>query len=86
VAAAVPMVPGKAAVCPYRHGWSYAGGSPHSTFYNDLQDMDAKNTHFFGNSSFRLNQREVCNATLSGHDTFVLMPTGGACYAVVDLC
>jgi hypothetical protein len=42
--------------------------------------MDAKNTHFFGNSSFRLNQREVCNATLSGQDTFVLMPTGGACF------
>jgi bloom syndrome protein len=40
--------------------------------------MDAKNNHFFGNSSYRLNQREVCNATLSGQDTFVLMPTGGA--------
>lgn len=36
------------------------------------------NTEFFGNTNYRYNQREVCNATLSGRDTFVLMPTGGA--------
>lgn len=47
------------------------------------QDMDRMNTEFFGNTNYRFNQREVCNATLSRRDTFVLMPTGGGkslCY------
>ncbi len=45
--------------------------------------MDRKNSEFFGNTTFRLNQREVVNASLSKRDTFVLMPTGGGkslCY------
>lgn len=35
------------------------------------------NKRVFGNHSFRPNQREVINATMSGCDVFVLMPTGG---------
>ncbi|KAL3538533.1 hypothetical protein ACH5RR_001899 [Cinchona calisaya] len=39
--------------------------------------LEANNKRVFGNHSFRPNQREVINATMSGHDVFVLMPTGG---------
>ncbi|XP_050210457.1 ATP-dependent DNA helicase Q-like 4A isoform X2 [Mercurialis annua] len=48
-----------------------------STNFPWTKKLEAYNKKVFGNHSFRPNQREVINATMSGYDVFVLMPTGG---------
>ncbi|XP_072962259.1 ATP-dependent DNA helicase Q-like 4A isoform X2 [Typha angustifolia] len=48
-----------------------------STDFPWTKKLEANNRKVFGNHSFRPNQREVINATMSGNDVFVLMPTGG---------
>ncbi|WCJ18349.1 ATP-dependent DNA helicase Q-like 4A [Euphorbia peplus] len=48
-----------------------------STNFPWTQKLQTHNKRVFGNHSFRPNQREVINATMSGYDVFVLMPTGG---------
>lgn len=41
------------------------------------QELAELNRSIFGNKNFRKHQKEIMNATLSGRDCFVLMPTGG---------
>ncbi|KAK8966560.1 ATP-dependent DNA helicase Q-like 4A [Platanthera guangdongensis] len=48
-----------------------------SVDFSWTKKLEAYNRKVFGNHSFRPNQREVINATMSGYDVFVLMPTGG---------
>ncbi|XP_078433768.1 DNA helicase (RECQl4A) [Wolffia australiana] len=48
-----------------------------SVDFSWTRKLEANNRKVFGNHSFRPNQREIINATMSGYDVFVLMPTGG---------
>ncbi|XP_068329052.1 ATP-dependent DNA helicase Q-like 4A isoform X1 [Pyrus communis] len=60
---------------------NYIEGSKDKKWSSDnfpwTKKLEDGNKKVFGNHSFRLNQREVINATMSGYDVFVLMPTGG---------
>ena len=40
-------------------------------------DIHRVNQDYFGNGSFRLNQKQCINASMSKRDCFVMMPTGG---------
>ena len=40
-------------------------------------DINRANKDYFGNATFRLNQKQCINASMSGRDCFVMMPTGG---------
>src|SRR5260221_3593798 len=42
-----------------------------------LEKIEQALKQYFGHETFRAGQREVIEHTLSGQDTFVLMPTGG---------
>lgn len=51
--------------------------------YEHSEKLQVVFSEIFGLRSFRPNQLQVINATLTGHDCFVLMPTGGGkslCY------
>ncbi|XP_062077326.1 ATP-dependent DNA helicase Q-like 4A isoform X2 [Humulus lupulus] len=60
---------------------NYIEGSDNKKWSNQdfpwTKKLEANNKRVFGNHSFRPNQREIINATLSNCDVFVLMPTGG---------
>jgi len=48
-----------------------------------IDDLEYANRYVFGNSTFRLKQREIIERAVEGNDVFVLMPTGGGkslCY------
>ena len=44
---------------------------------DDLLEPEGVLRHFFGYRSFRPHQDEAIHALLAGHDTVVLLPTGG---------
>ena len=51
-------------------------------------NLEAELKHYFGFSQFKGDQKQIVQSLLSGHDTFVIMPTGGGkslCYQLSAL-
>ena len=69
-----PLVPSQVVDCKQTDGGK---DSRWRGTFRWSDDLNQANTDFFANSAFRPNQREAINATMSGKDCFVLMPTGG---------
>ena len=60
-----------------------APAQPHGPSHSQVQDLTSLLHRTFGHTSFRVNQQAVCEASTSGRDVLLVMPTGAGkslCY------